>query len=270
MLRDCRNPNAALRLLAYRMQPKELEIAAALRHIATIRARLDKSFDISAVIRIGSHSRGTAIRAYSDVDLLAVLRRREARWGRREVSPDSFIGRIADDLRERYVETSIRRDAQAVVLKFRAGQHAVDLVPGLFERFNEDRFPVFRIPGGSNEWIETSPAAHNKLFRLASLRSGGKLRLVSQLIKAWRFARKPPFSISSFYVDMLLASADIAGGVKSYGRCLYDFFGELLRRDSRSGGHRGDSSMCSIKFWKGSIEVGRASGKKSSAGGAGC
>lgn len=226
------NPNLALRRLAHQLQPLESEVAAAYQHLATIRTRLNKSFHVASVHRIGSHSRGTAIRTHSDVDLLAVLRRKEARWGEREVSPDTFMRRIAKDLRDRYTATSIRRDAQAVVLQFRSGEHAVDLVPAIFERF-EDKCPIYRIPGHAGQWIETSPARHNRLFQIASARSGGKLRLVSQLVKGWRYARTPPYALSSFYADMLLASSDVASGVKSYGQCLHDFFAELARRESR-------------------------------------
>jgi hypothetical protein len=210
------NSTIALRRLAQRLQPLESEVEAAYRHVATIRARLHKSFTVAAVVRIGSHSRATAIRTHSDVDLLAVLGRKEARWGGRDVSPDSFMRRIAEDLRDRYTATAIRRDAQAVVLRFSGGAHAVDLVPGVFERF-EAGSPVYRIPGSSGEWIETSPARHNRLFRAANARSGGKLRVVSQLVKGWRFGRSPPYAASSFYTDMLLADGDLASGVKSYG-----------------------------------------------------
>lgn len=226
------HPTFALRRLVSRLQPREAEVAAAYQHLATIRARLNNSFHVAAVVRIGSHSRGTAIRTHSDVDILAVLRRKEARWGHRDVSPDTFMRRISEDLRNRYTATSIRRDGQAVVLQFSGGEHAVDLVPGIFERI-DNRCAVYRIPGDATEWIETSPDRHKRRFQIASARSGGKLRLVSQLIKGWRYGREPPFDVSSFYTDMLLASSDIASGVKSYGECLYEFFAELARREGR-------------------------------------
>src|SRR5215469_7111650 len=95
------HPKIALRRLAHELQPLDGEVEAAYRHFASIRARLGRSFKLVAVTRIGSHSRGTAIRVHSDVDILAVLRRKEAQWGSREVSPDTFMRRIAEDLRDR-------------------------------------------------------------------------------------------------------------------------------------------------------------------------
>jgi hypothetical protein len=41
-------------------------------------------------------------------------------------------------------------------------------------------------------------------------RCGGKVQAISQLIKIWRFAGSPPVGVSSLYVDMMLASSDIA------------------------------------------------------------
>ena len=220
------------RRFAQSLEPRASEVAAAYGHIASIRVRLNKSFHVAAVKRIGSHSRGTAIGTFSDVDVLAVLRRNEARWGGSDVSSASFTRRVAEDLKDRFTATEIRRDAKAVVLRFQGGNHAVDLVPGVFARF-EGSSPVYRIPGGSGDWLETSPDQHDRFFHVANARSGGKLRVVSQLIKAWRFGRIPPYALSSFYTDMLLASTGIGAGVQSYGECLWQFFSVLARREGR-------------------------------------
>jgi CubicO group peptidase (beta-lactamase class C family) len=226
------NPNLALRNFALRLPPTDSELGAAESHFATIKSRLADSLDLARILRIGSHARGTAIGTYSDVDILAVLPRSQARWGNRWVRPETYIGRVADDLRDRYTSTGIRRDGQAVVLNFRGGQQAVDVVPGIFLGFEGAR-PIYFIPGSAGEWIRTSPERHNRFFKLADHRAGGKLRRVSQMIKAWRYARDPPFPISSFFTDMLLASTNIASGVKSYSQCLDEFFSELIRRKGR-------------------------------------
>jgi hypothetical protein len=64
--------------------------------------------------------------------------------------------------------------------------------------------------------------------------AGGKLRVISRLIKAWGFANALLVGISGLYVDMLLAtSADVSVG-QSYGECLLDFFRTLIERELRS------------------------------------
>lgn len=225
-------PSLALRRFVQELQPIGSEVIAARRHIATIAARLEATFGLPSIKRIGSHTRGTAIATFSDVDVLAVLPRKEARWGSRLVSSDTYIRRVAADLQDRYTGTSVRRDGQAVVLNFKGGAHSVDVVPGFFRRFDRGR-PVYLIPDSDGDWLETSPEQHNRFFQRADERSGGKLRRVSQLIKGWRFARVPPYALSSFYTDLLLATTDIASGAKTYSECLRDFFRELVRREVR-------------------------------------
>jgi hypothetical protein len=96
-----------------------------------------------------------------------------------------------------------------------------------------DRYPVYSVPGEDNQWIEASPERHSALISHANARGGAKLRSIAQLIKIWQFAGSPPFEISGLYVDMMLATSDIASGIKSYGQCLSDFFEELVQRDIR-------------------------------------
>lgn len=108
----------------------------------------------------------------------------------------------------------------------------MDIVPGFLLRM-ADRYPVYSIPDEDRRWIEASPERNNALFSEANTRCGAKPRSISRLIKTWQFARSPPLRISAFYVDMLLATSEIAWGVKSYGQCLSDLFSELLRREMR-------------------------------------
>jgi hypothetical protein len=59
------------------------------------------------------------------------------------------------------------------------------------------------------------------------------LQAISRLVKAWRFAGCRPLEISSLYVDMMLATSDIALGVKSCGQSLGEFFEALVERELR-------------------------------------
>jgi hypothetical protein len=224
--------NDALRMLAEKVEPTKAEIAAAERHFQTIRTRLEFAFDAKRFIRIGSHARNTAIKSHSDIDFLAVLPRKAAQWGSNLIAPQTFLVKVANDLKDRYTTTSVRRDGQAIVLNFAGGDQAVDVVPGIFEGMHDSR-PMYLIPGGGDDWISTSPESHDLIFDEANRRSGGKLAGVGRLIKAWKYGRERPIPISSFFVDMLLASSDIAAGVKSYSQCLYSFFRLLAQRKGR-------------------------------------
>ena len=74
-------PQANLIALVNGIQPRPSELEAARLHRASVRGRLQRSFDVSRLLDLGSHARGTAIRWFSDLDLMLVLRRNEAKWG---------------------------------------------------------------------------------------------------------------------------------------------------------------------------------------------
>jgi predicted nucleotidyltransferase len=218
--------------LAHRIQPVPAQLESAKNHQRTVRIRLAKSFDVASVVRIGSHARETAIRVFSDLDLLVVLKRSEAKWGGSLVSSYSVLTRMIEDLSERFPNTSVGRDGTAVAVWFSATEQSLDVVPAIFHRFDKLR-PVYLVPNGSGDWMETSPAIHDRYFKLADERSQGKLRKVSQLLKWWKFCRAEPIPIGSFHLDMLLAASGICIGVKSYSQCLYLAFKLLHDRGCR-------------------------------------
>jgi len=183
------------------------------------------------MVPIGSHSRGTAIAVHSSVDFLAVLPPEWATWGARRVSPLTIMRRMTENLADAFA-TEVRPDGRAVELYFKGVTFSVDVVPGFVMR-DVEHYPVYLVPGEENRWIEASPERHTALFARANARCDAKLRSISQLVRTWQRAGSPSLGISGFYVDMMLATSDIAWGVKSYGQCLNDFFAELVRREMR-------------------------------------
>lgn len=226
------HPQMNMRALVQRIQPNESEMTAARKHLFSMRRRLAASFDIVKVVMIGSHARNTAIRWYSDLDVLAVLRRNEAKWGGSLVLSSTLLDRVKTDLQDRYVNTDVRNDCQAVVVGFSGQQQALDVVPALFDRFAGLR-PVYMIPDGAGAWYESSPETHNAFFKSANERSGGKLRAVVQLLKWWRHSRSPRVPIQSFHMDLLIAHSGICVGIKPYTHCIYEVFKLLSDRECR-------------------------------------
>jgi hypothetical protein len=100
-----------------------------------------------------------------------------------------------------------------------------------FSMRRSKHYPVYSVPGPDLRWVDVSPQRHDAFFSQANLRSGGKLRAISRLIKTWGVVVAPPGGISSLYIDMMLATSGIASGVKSYGDCLNEFFNLLVRRE---------------------------------------
>ena len=227
------HPDFALRRLADRVRPHEDELPTVGTHLTAIERRLKQAFPRSRIVQIGSHSRGTAIAVHSHIDVLAVLPRAWATWGGRRVPPEMILRRIAEDLSDLALSPSIRRDGYGILLDFKGVNHAVQVLPGFFRRRSK-HYPVYVVPNEDHRWMEASPEWHNAFFSRADMQSGGKLRVISLLMKAWGFAASPPLGISSLYVDMLLATSPIVAEGKSYGECLADLFKELVRGEVRA------------------------------------
>lgn len=226
-------PVAFNKLIA-RLQPTSTGVNKAKLHARTVSARLKNTFGLRNQVLMGSTSRQTAIKGYSDVDLLAVLPRDALKWGGNWISSDTFIRSVRDDLDVRFHATNVRRDKQAIVLNFGGGSEPVDVVPGVFHEFKTAyKVPVFLIPNGNGGWLETSPAAHNNYIKVQMERCGTKLEKTIQLIKHWRNCRSPSIPLSSIHLELLLASNNICVGPKSYAKCLFDAFKLLRSRECR-------------------------------------
>lgn len=217
--------------LLARISPLQSEIDAAERHVATIRTRLAEAFALKGFVRAGSYSRNTFIRGGSDVDMFAVVARDDLRWGGSYVSSDTALGNFGRELRARFPSTAIRRDTQAIVLEFTDCQ--VDVVPAYFSGMTTSNHPMYAIPDGQGGWMKTSPAQHNAYIRHEDEASRGKLRRVAQLIKFWRECRSPRMPLSSFHIEMVLASEGICRGIKSYSECVSEVLQGLAQRECR-------------------------------------
>ena len=147
----------SFKTLLYRISPLPSELEHAKGHAATIKSRIGSSFNLKSFIVVGSHSRETAIRHYSDVDYFAVLSRDDARWGYGYVSSSTLLNNIRADLADRFWQTDIARDGQAVVVNFRGGGYPVDVVPAIFWDMKERKWPIYQIPDGNGGWMVTSP-----------------------------------------------------------------------------------------------------------------
>lgn len=204
------------------------------RHRGQVEGRLNGCFRLSAIKRIGSFSRGTAIRGSADLDLLAVIRKEEVTWGGRIVSSQTVMSNVRDRLKERFPHSDIGRDGQAVVVDFAQGKETVDVVPAYYQGPGLGNYPIYRIPDGRGGWMETSPELHNKFIADADKASVSKLKNVARLMKVWRLSRAAAGELNSLHLELLLASQGTCLGVKSYSSCLRDTFQLLSSRECRA------------------------------------
>lgn len=222
--------------LLVRTEPTEPEDTARLTHRATIKQGLSTAFDVNRVEVIGSHTRGSAIHVWSDVDYLAVLSRDDVIRNGRPVASSTTLSNVRNALRDRFPRTEIAIDGCAVVVSFGQGKGRVDVVPAYYQgTFKEgDGYPVFGIPDGDGGWRSTSPQRHGKYLGEADRESGFKLSKTVRLVKTWRYARRTAIPCLGFHCELLLASERLCVGARGYSSILMDVFSRLARRNGRS------------------------------------
>jgi hypothetical protein len=218
-------------VLIGRVQPLQTAIDRAGQRATLIERRLETAFNVRRFLRVGSLWKRTAIRDYSDLDLFVVVSRDDVRWGDGYVTSTTLLGRVRDELRNRFPATSgIRRDGQAVSVVFSGGGPGVDVVPAFFDAPAEGGHPVYLIPDGAGGWLRTCPDAQKRYLDDEDTRCGGKLRRVVQLLKWWAQARAHRIPLLSHHLEMVMASLGPARVVASYSTIVDAAFEVLLRR----------------------------------------
>lgn len=221
--------------LLARIEPSAADVQVYKKHRHTVTRRIKSAFATTRVELIGSYCRQSSIRHDSDIDLMPIIKVSEVQRGDGWIQPTTILNHFRRELQDRYTSTKVGRDGQAVVVRFKDGQHPVDVVPAVFCRLEgTNKYPVYAIPSADGNWIETSPQAHNKFIRKCDERSRGKLKKVAKLIRFWRSCRTPHIPLSVFHLEVLLAHEKIYVGSMSIPVCLNKAFALLASRDCRA------------------------------------
>ena len=217
-----------------RITPDLAEEKIFLQHQDSIEGRLKSAFLTNRVERIGSYTRRSAIKDWSDVDLLLVLSRDEVRWGEQYKSSTTVLKNVRDQLQDRYAQTEVGRDGQAVVISFGDGHHPVDVVPGFYWGTGPRNYPIFCIPDGAGAWMKTSPQLHNKYIATGDAQSAGKLKSIARLIKFWAHLRQQSESLSGFHIEMLLAQTQTCARPQTHATAFTEIMRVLANRNCRA------------------------------------
>lgn len=220
------------------LAPLASELRAAARHEDGIKARLKEDLDVKSFTRMGSQQRGTAVRGHSDVDYLAVTPLSAVQWGSGWKSSKTILAHFRESLAQRYVGTEVNIDANAVTVNFAEGDDPVDVVPAFFDTNAQGLVdgtwrPGFQIPDGLGGWMPTSPASHDLYLERADAGWGGRLRGIVQLLKGWKYARTPSLPISSFYIELRIATMNIHAVGRDDATLVATIFDELNRVECR-------------------------------------
>jgi hypothetical protein len=222
--------SASFLKLIDRIQPSVAEVNKEASHFESVRTRMSEAFTVKKFIEVGSFKRGTSISGKSDIDLFCVVSRDDVKWGANTKSSTTVLNKVKEEMAARFRYSTVYKDGPAVVIEFSDAN--VDIVPAFFSRFDGPR-PLYWMPDGNGDWMETSPEAHNKYLTDADATSGGKLKNVARLMKYWCTCRSPRVPLSSFHIELVLASEGICNGVKSYAQCMRELLQSMAARECR-------------------------------------
>lgn len=221
--------------LLNRIEPLDSDKRAYQKHRKSITSRLKKAFQTHRVELIGSFKRDTAMRGVSDIDLMLILSSKEVTRGSSWRSSTTVLNYIRQQMQDRYWNTFVGVDKQAIVVSFSDHKHPVDIVPAIYQGLDKsNKFAIYAIPDGNGWWMHTSPQAHNKFISLGDAKSKGKLKQTVKLIKYWRECRQPSISLNTFHLELLLAKEQILTGKMSFATCFHKTLMLLHNRKCRA------------------------------------
>lgn len=185
-------------------------------------------------ILMGSAAKGTIIRPFDDIDVLAVFSNAGNAWDKYRWDSKSFVYRI----RDAYAGVSIQQvgsRGQAIRVFYETGGH-VDVAP-VFDAGND----VYKLPDGAGGWIDTAPTAANEWFSTRSRELSYHLAPLVRLGKAWNRAHSK--RMRSFHLETVAGTVFASLG-SNYRDGLAKFFewapNHLTVNDP--GGRSGDLS----------------------------
>jgi len=154
------------------------------------------SLGVSSMFESGSWSHGTAIKAKSDVDYMAVATSvRPTRSSSALTAAKSAIEGCDWKI------TSVRVSSPVVQVIYYTPPN-FEIAPAWYKG-KTSGYDVYWIAGRGDEWVESAPAAHLDYVNRQNERLARKVKPLVRLIKAWKYNVGAP--VSSFYLEMRTA-----------------------------------------------------------------
>src|SRR5699024_1556307 len=177
------------------------------KRVKEITKRLNKSFrnleneEIENSYVVGSLGRDTAIKTFSDVDMLYVLPK-ELKKQYEEMQGNGqskLLQKVKQEIKKRYPKTIVRGDGQVVVVSFESINKTVEVCP-CFERSDG----AFDYPdsndGGS--WKKTDPMPEIEESELIIEETNNNYKYACNLIRAWK--NNVGFKFGGLLIDTLV------------------------------------------------------------------
>lgn len=176
------------------------------KRVKEITKRLNKSFrdlddDEENSLIVGSLGRYTAIKTFSDVDMLYILPKEiKKQYDEYEGNGQSqLLQKVKKEIKKRYPKTIVRGDGQVVVVSFESINKTVEVCP-CFERLDS----AFDYPDSNNggSWKKTDPIPEIEESRKFIDETESNYKYVCNLVRAWK--NNKGFKFSGLLIDTLV------------------------------------------------------------------
>lgn len=165
---------------------------------------------VTSMFESGSWSHGTAIKAKSDVDYMAVA------TGTRPAYPSTALAdaKTAIKRADWWRISSVAASSPVVQIRYYTPPH-FEIAPA-WPKDTKRGYRIYWIAGRGDEWVLSAPAAHLAYVNKQNDRLAKRVKPLVRLLKAWKHNVGAP--VSSFYIEM--RAAHYASGESSI---IYDF-----------------------------------------------
>ena len=187
--------DGTLSLLLRQLEPDAEDWEAATRLRGPVEECLRRQLALADVVEIGSRARGTGVRGYSSVDLLAAIPGHKLR-----IDSDVSLRRIGDVLAQALPQAEVEVRCPAVRVR-RAGERGAALAVLPVEMV--ERSPVrgtCLMAHRSGGWMLASPEAHGAWVDAEDARLQGSLKPLIRALKAWSFLNDT--GLHSFWIEL--------------------------------------------------------------------
>ncbi|MEU2303101.1 SMODS domain-containing nucleotidyltransferase [Streptomyces misionensis] len=202
-------------LFARRISLSQHELDDALERAKEICQFLSQDPTVQECKITGSMARSTAIRGFSDVDIVAAL----SPSASTRSTPYSIAARLLDALRPRYQEAHISENT--VRISFTQGPD-VDVIPAIPDTVNPAGGLIYKIPSpDQSRWNTYAPEERNQEINRKGALLGNEFIHLIKIIKWWSKQHGQP--IASYEIENI-ASATFSGRMPSITRAIVEFF----------------------------------------------
>lgn len=177
------------------------------KHVKEITKRLNKSYyddcesETDHCKVVGSLGRQTAIKSFSDVDMLFILPiSKKKQYDNHEGNGQSkLLQDVKKEIKKRYPNTIVRGDGQVVVVSFESLKKIVEVCP-VFEQSDGSFLYPDANEGGS--WKKTDPIPEINQANAFNVTTTNNFSYVCYLIRAWK--NNVGFKFGGLLIDTLV------------------------------------------------------------------